>query len=119
MSYDLLSTSIKFVRLNKIRITFTVNTEILKYNLQYLCRTEIIALYIYSNRLQLFELGALNMLLKTLENISAGDNQFTFGKYIGDNSSCGKDSHYLRQNINQIYKKMTFFRHLLMMYQCH
>lgn len=125
MTYDLFSTSIKFLRLNKIRKTFAVNTGILKYNLQYLLRTEIIALYIDSNRLQLFELDALNMLLKTLKNISAGDNQFTFGKYVGelsvlanvsymvishnyldkeedcdtiswDNSSCGNDSHYLR-----------------------
>lgn len=121
MTYDLFSTSIKFLRLNKI----SKNTGILKYNLQYLLRTEIIALYIDSNRLQLFELDALNMLLKTPKNISAGANQFTFGKYIGelsvlanvsymgishnyldkeedcdniswDNSPCGNDSHYLR-----------------------
>ncbi|CAC5414807.1 unnamed protein product [Mytilus coruscus] len=84
MTYDLFSTSIKILRINKIRQTFAVNTKILKCNLQYLRHTKITEIYIDSNRLQLFEPGALNMLPKTLEKISAGDNQFTFGKYIGE-----------------------------------
>ncbi|VDI25881.1 Hypothetical predicted protein [Mytilus galloprovincialis] len=82
MTYDLFSTSIKILRINKIRQTFAVNTEILKCHLQHLRNTTITELYMDSNRLQLLEPGALNMLPKTLKKISAGDNQFTYGRYI-------------------------------------
>ncbi|CAC5403876.1 unnamed protein product [Mytilus coruscus] len=77
IKYDLPSTSIKVLRLNKIHQTFALNTELFKCHIQNLRETKITEIHLDSNRLQLVKQGALSMLPKTLKKLSIADNQFT------------------------------------------
>ncbi|VDI59218.1 Hypothetical predicted protein [Mytilus galloprovincialis] len=110
ITYDLQSTSIRVLRLNKIHQTFALNTELFKCHLQNLRETKITEIHLDSNRLQLVEQGALSMLPKTMKKLSIADNQFTYGEYIQDifsvtvhevNISYMGMSHYLKDKDEQ------------------
>ncbi|XP_063432698.1 toll-like receptor 4 [Mytilus trossulus] len=81
---DLPYTSIKTLNINKIHQAFVLNTEITIKQFQNLKNTTLETLYIEGNRIQLIEPGALLYLPKTIRNVFAADNQFSYGGYIKD-----------------------------------
>ncbi|XP_063448354.1 toll-like receptor 4 [Mytilus trossulus] len=85
VTYDLPSTSLDILRINKIHQTFDLNTVMTKCVLRPLKSTNITQIYLNSNRLQLFEKGAIEFFPRTLKILSVADNEFSFsGEYIKD-----------------------------------
>ncbi|CAC5412712.1 unnamed protein product [Mytilus coruscus] len=104
VTYDLPSTSIEILRVNKIHQTFDLNTILTKCQIEPLNNTNITEIQMASNRLQLIEKDALKFLPKTLKKITIADNEFSYGNYIMDvfyvtaeevNASYMGLSHYL------------------------
>ncbi|CAC5385391.1 TLR4 [Mytilus coruscus] len=62
ITYDLKTTSIKILKLNKIHRTFEPDTIVLKSHIRNLRHTNLTELHMDSNRIQLFEKGALSSL---------------------------------------------------------
>ncbi|CAC5399745.1 unnamed protein product [Mytilus coruscus] len=81
---DLPYTSIKTLNIHKIHQAFELNTEITIERFQNLKNTTLETLYIEGNRIQQIEPEALLFLPKTMRNVFAADNQFSFGGYIKD-----------------------------------
>ncbi|CAC5412711.1 unnamed protein product [Mytilus coruscus] len=85
VTYDLPSTSLEVLRINKIHQTFDLNTILTKCMIKPLRNTNITQIYLNSNRLQLFEEGAMDFFSKTLKILSGADNEFSFsGRYTDD-----------------------------------
>ncbi|XP_052072964.1 toll-like receptor 4 [Mytilus californianus] len=85
VTYDLPSTSLEILRINKIHQTFDLNTIMTTCEIKPLRRTNITQIYLNSNRMQLLEEGAMEFFPKTLKILSIADNEFSFaGRYIGD-----------------------------------
>ncbi|XP_071181343.1 toll-like receptor 4 [Mytilus edulis] len=85
VTYDLPSTSLEILRINKIHQTFDLNTVLTKCVLKPLESTNITEISLNSNRLQLLEQGAIDFLPKSLKMLSVADNEFSFsGAYIYD-----------------------------------
>ncbi|XP_071181344.1 toll-like receptor 4 [Mytilus edulis] len=85
VTQDLPSTSLKILKINKIHQTFDLNTILTKCVLEPLQSTNITQIYINSNRLQLFEKGAIDFFPKTLKILSIADNELIFyGNYVAD-----------------------------------
>ncbi|XP_052076287.1 toll-like receptor 4 [Mytilus californianus] len=84
ITYDLQTTSIKILKLNKIHKIFEPDTIVLKSHIRNLRHTNLTELHADSNRIQLFEKGALRSLPPTLRNIYVSDNMFGIGSYFYD-----------------------------------
>ncbi|XP_071126444.1 toll-like receptor 4 [Mytilus edulis] len=82
ITYDLQTTSIKILKLNKIHQTFELDTIVLKSHIRNLKHTNLTELHMDSNRIQLFEKGALSSLPLTLRRVYLSDNMFGFGSYF-------------------------------------
>ncbi|XP_071137362.1 toll-like receptor 4 [Mytilus edulis] len=80
--YDLQFTSSKVLKLNKIHETFHMNTVVpVKFG-EYLRNTSLVELHVDSNRIQEVDIGVLPNFPPSLDNISAADNDFSFGNYL-------------------------------------
>ncbi|VDI51134.1 toll-like receptor 13 [Mytilus galloprovincialis] len=84
VTHDLIYTSIKVLKVNKIHKTFQMNTMIKRSHLRNLKGTNLIELQVNSNRIQKMEKGALLQLPSTLRTISMSDNEFSYGDYLSD-----------------------------------
>ncbi|XP_052076286.1 toll-like receptor 4 [Mytilus californianus] len=84
ITYDLQTTSIKILKLNKIHRTFEPDTIVLKSHIRHLRHTNLTELHMDSNRIQLFEKGALSSLPITLRSVYLSDNMFHFGSYFSE-----------------------------------
>ncbi|CAC5408990.1 TLR13 [Mytilus coruscus] len=84
ITYDLQTTSIKILKLNKIHRTFERDTIVLKSHIRNLRHTNLTELHMDSNRIQLFEKGALSSLPLTLRSVYLSDNMFNFGSYFSE-----------------------------------
>nr|AGI05199.1 toll-like receptor W precursor [Mytilus galloprovincialis] len=81
---DLPYTSIKTLNINKIHQANELTTEISIRHFQNLKNTTLETLHIEGNRIQLVESEALLYIPKTMRNVFAADNQFSFGGFIKD-----------------------------------
>ncbi|CAG2223760.1 unnamed protein product [Mytilus edulis] len=84
VTYDLQFSAIKVLKFNKIHKVFDMNTMLRTSQIKYLTNTSIKEMHGDSNRLQQIEIGALLFLPKTLDYVSARDNQFSYGPYLWD-----------------------------------
>ncbi|XP_061179452.1 toll-like receptor 4 [Saccostrea echinata] len=82
VSYDLESTSIKVLNLEKLQCTYGISTSLHRRHVQYLRNTSLLELNIASNRLNYLEFGLLLDLPKTLRILNIGDNVLSFGWYL-------------------------------------
>ncbi|XP_063425742.1 toll-like receptor 4 [Mytilus trossulus] len=79
---DLAHTSIEIFKFQKLVPTFSMNQMLLKEHLAPLNVTKLREIYVDSNRIQQIELGAISNLPKTIDKISIGDNQLSYGLYL-------------------------------------
>ncbi|VDH94902.1 Hypothetical predicted protein [Mytilus galloprovincialis] len=79
---DLSHTSIEIFKFQKLVPTFSMNQMLLKEHLAPLNVTKLREIYVDSNRIQQIELGAISNLPKTIDKISIGDNQLSYGLYL-------------------------------------
>ncbi|CAG2221540.1 CD283 [Mytilus edulis] len=107
--YDLQFTSSKVLKLNKIHETFHMNTVVpVKFG-EYLRNTSLVELHVDSNRIQEVDIGVLPNFPPSLDNISAADNDFSFGNYLYET---------LAMNISILNVKFVFnSRHIKRTYQ--
>ncbi|CAC5399742.1 unnamed protein product [Mytilus coruscus] len=84
ITYDLPYTSIKTLNINRVHQNFELNTEITITNFQNLKNTTLETLHIDGNRIQLVEPGALLHLPKTMQNLFAAENEFSYSGFIDD-----------------------------------
>ncbi|XP_052099451.1 toll-like receptor 4 [Mytilus californianus] len=84
VTHDLIYTSIKILKVNKIHKTFEMNTMIRRSHLRNLKKTNLTELQINSNRIQKIQKGALLYLPSSLRTISMSDNEFSYGDYLSD-----------------------------------
>ncbi|CAG2227585.1 toll-like receptor 4 [Mytilus edulis] len=83
ITYDLPYTSIKTLNINRVHQNFELNTQITITNVQNLRNTTLETLHIDGNRIQLIEPGALLHLPKTMRNLFAAENEFSYIFYGG------------------------------------
>ena len=106
ITYDLQTTSIKILKLNKIHQTFEPDTIVLKSHIRNLRHTNLTELHADSNRIQLFEKDALLFLPPTLKSIYVSDNMFGVGSYFYDFSA--KQIHVTFINISFQFSSHNF-----------
>ncbi|CAG2228504.1 unnamed protein product [Mytilus edulis] len=82
VTQDLLNTSIRVFKFQKIVPTFSMNQMLMKDQMKPLNGTKIREIYADSNRIQLVEIGAISYLPNTIEKISIGENWLSYGPYI-------------------------------------
>ncbi|XP_063404252.1 toll-like receptor 4 [Mytilus trossulus] len=79
---DLSNTSIEIFKFQKLVPTFSMNQVLMKADFLPLRHTKLREIYVDSNRIQLIETGAISLLPKTIQKISIGDNQLSYGLYM-------------------------------------
>ncbi|CAG2226548.1 unnamed protein product [Mytilus edulis] len=82
VTVDLPFTSIKILKFNKIHKTFQMNTKVLKRHFYHLRYTNLQEMHGDSNRIQLFEDGAIQQLPFSIRKIFMSDNEFSYGQYL-------------------------------------
>ncbi|CAC5377353.1 unnamed protein product [Mytilus coruscus] len=84
VTHDLIYTSIKILKLNKIHKTFEMNTMIKLSHLRHLKKTNLTEIHINSNRIQKVQKGVLLHLPSSIRTISMSDNEFSWGEYLSE-----------------------------------
>ncbi|XP_052078471.1 toll-like receptor 4 [Mytilus californianus] len=84
VTVDLPFTSIKILKFNKIHKTFQMNTKVLKQHFLHLRYTNLQEMHGDSNRIQLFEDGAIQQLPFSIRKIFMSDNEISYGQYLFD-----------------------------------
>ncbi|CAG2198475.1 unnamed protein product [Mytilus edulis] len=79
---DLSNTAIEIFKFQKLVPTFSMNQILKKADFAPLRHTKLREIYVDSNRIQLIETGAISLLPKTIQKISIGDNQLSYGLYM-------------------------------------
>ena len=87
ISLDLKNSKIQKLSFEKLHCTYGLNQIVKKDHVIHLKYTQLQELNIASNRISLFELGALSLLPKTLRILNFADNRPSFGFYILEVSS--------------------------------
>ncbi|XP_052079734.1 toll-like receptor 4 [Mytilus californianus] len=79
---DLSNTSIEIFKFQKLVPTFSMNQILRMEDFAPLRHTKLREIYVDSNRIQLIQTGAISLLPKTIQKISIGDNQLSYGLYM-------------------------------------
>ncbi|CAC5377358.1 unnamed protein product [Mytilus coruscus] len=84
VTHDLIYTSIKILKLNKIHKTFEMNTMIKRSYFRHLKKSNLTEIHINSNRIQKVQKGVLLHLPSSIRTISMSDNEFSWGEYLSE-----------------------------------
>ncbi|XP_061176911.1 toll-like receptor 4 [Saccostrea echinata] len=82
VTFNLNKTKIKSLNINGVNCVAGVGTELKCHHLLSLKETNLTALHVGSNRLEILEPGVFKNLPKTLEKLSMDENKLTSGPYI-------------------------------------